>query len=50
MSADYDPNNYERNKMDITEQEETFGGFIRWMLYVTLATIFVLMFLLLAQT
>lgn len=50
MSVEYDPEKYERNKMDISAQEAAFAGFIQWSGYVTIGTIAVLIFLLLVGT
>lgn len=41
----YDPNTYERNKMDISDHEATFAGFLRWAGYVSLASIALCIFL-----
>ncbi len=37
--------NYEPGSMDITEQEKTFEGFIRWSIRIAVASIAVLIFL-----
>ncbi len=36
---------HEHGKMDITEQEKTFAGFIRWSIWVAAVSIGVLIFL-----
>jgi len=41
---------HEHGKMDIREQEKTFAGFIRYSVWVTVASIAVLIFLALANS
>jgi hypothetical protein len=36
---------YKHGSMDITEQEKTFEGFVRWTIYVSVASIAILIFL-----
>lgn len=50
MSTDYDPDRYVRNEMDIEAQRATFGGFIKWSMYIALLSILVLLFLLIFRT
>jgi len=50
MSANYDPEKYERNKMDITEQTASFAGFMTVGAYTMVATTVVLLFLLVFYT
>ena len=41
---------HEHGKMDISEQEKTFAGFIRWSVWVGVVSIGVLIFLALANS
>ena len=41
---------HEHGSMDVTEQEKTFEGFIRWSAYTTVLVVIVLVFLALTQT
>jgi Ni,Fe-hydrogenase I cytochrome b subunit len=41
---------HEHGKMDISEQEKTFDGFIRWSVWVAAASIGVLIFMALANS
>ena len=41
---------YEHGKMDISEQEKTFAGFVRWSVWVGAVSIGVLIFLALANS
>lgn len=41
---------HEHGKMDISEQEKTFDGFVRWSVWVAVASIGVLIFMALANS
>ena len=41
---------HEHGKMDISEQEKTFDGFVRWSVWVAAASIGVLIFMALANS
>ncbi len=41
---------FEHGTMDVTEQEKTFNGFVKWSGYTTLLIFIVLAFLALTQT
>ena len=41
---------HEHGSMDVTEQEKTFEGFIRWSAYTIVLVVIVLVFLALTQT
>lgn len=50
MSTDYNPDTYVRGEMDTAPQQAAFAGFIKVSLYVSLATIALLLFLLIFRT
>lgn len=41
---------HEHGSMDITEQEKTFAGFMKWSIWVTVVSLLILAFLALAAT
>ncbi|MCH8467159.1 MAG: aa3-type cytochrome c oxidase subunit IV [Roseinatronobacter sp.] len=41
---------HEHGKMDVSEQEKTFDGFVRWSVWVAAVSIGVLIFLALANS
>ncbi|MCC5986393.1 MAG: aa3-type cytochrome c oxidase subunit IV [Pararhodobacter sp.] len=41
---------HEHGSMDITEQEKTFAGFMKWSIWVTVVSLVILAFLALAAT
>ena len=41
---------HEQGKMDISEQEKTFEGFIKWSVWTAVVSIGILIFLALANT
>lgn len=45
VEPSYDPDNFEPGEMNIRTQEETFDGFVKVCVYVTVATVGVLIFL-----
>ena len=41
---------HEHGSMDVTEQEKTFAGFVRWSAYTLVIVAIILIFLALTQT
>lgn len=50
MSADYDPDTFVPGQMDTAPHQAAFAGFIQWAIYISVATILLLLFLLIFRT